>query len=51
MEIFETKIAPGFDIAPIVKHYTTVNKEKHNIPDKIAEQIILEMERAAASIS
>ena len=50
MEMFERKIAPEFDIALIVKCYTTVDKEKHSIPAKIAEQIIVEMQRAAASI-
>ena len=50
MEVFEREFGPNFDIAPIVKHYTIVHKEKHSIPDKIAVQVIAEMERAAASI-
>ena len=50
MEVFEQEFGPHFDITPIVKYYTTVHKEKHNIPNKVAEQVIPEMERAAACI-
>ena len=50
MEMFMREFGPEFDIAPLVKHYTVVHKEKHSIPDKIARQVIAEMERAAAFI-
>ena len=50
MEVFEREFCPKFDIAPVMKHYTIVHKEKHNIPDKIAEQVVAEMEHAASSV-
>lgn len=50
MEIFEREFGPNFDIASIVKHYTVIHKDKHNIPEKIAEKVIPKMESAAASL-
>ena len=50
MEVFEREFGTNFDVTLIVKCYTTVHKEKHSIPEKIAEWVIPEMERAATCI-
>ena len=50
METFKREFGPKFDIAPLVKYYTVVHKEKHSIPDEIAGKVIAEMERASTSI-
>ena len=50
MVVFEREFGTNFVVTPIVKCYTTVHKEKHSIPEKIAEWVIPEMERAATCI-
>ena len=50
METFEREFGSKFDIAPLVKCYTVIHKEKHSIPDEIADKVIAEMERASTSL-